>query len=1010
MLLRCLPNYSKLLLSLLTNPRLLSCSTTATTTRASTGASATITITPTILKECNSLANAKVLHQQSIVQGGVQLATNLIGTYIACNSTANAILLLERLPPSPSSVFWWNQLIRRAVHLGINRDVFALYRRMKALGWTPDHYTFPFVFKACADLPSLSFGASLHAAVSRSGFVSNVFVCNAVVAMYGKCGALRDAHNMFDDMCHRGIQDLVSWNSLVSAYMWASDANTALALFRKMSTEMYHWMSPDAVSLVNILPACASLAASSHGKQVHGFAIRSGFVDDVFVGNAVVDMYAKCGKMEEANKVFQRMKCKDVVSWNAMVTGYSQAGRLEHALSLFEKMRDENIELDVVTWTAVVAGYAQRGQGCEALDVFRQMCNSSSRPNVVTLVSLLSACASVGALLHGKETHCYAIKFILNLDGCNPGDDDMMVINGLIDMYAKCQSIEVAQMMFDLVSPKDRDVVTWTVMIGGYAQHGDANHALQLFSEMFKMDNSIKPNDFTLSCVLMACARLAALRFGRQIHAYVLRNRYDSAILFVANCLIDMYSKSGDVDTAQIVFDNMPERNAVSWTSLLTGYGMHGRGEDALRVFDEMRKVLLVPDGITFLVVLYACSHAGMVDDGINFFYRMSKDFGVDPGAEHYACMVDLLGRAGRLSEAMKLINEMPMEPTPVVWVALLSACRIHSNVELGEFAANRLIELESGNDGSYTLLSNIYANARRWKDVARIRYLMKHTGIKKRPGCSWVQGRTGVATFYVGDRYHSQSQQIYEKLADLIQRIKGIGYVPQTSFALHDVDDEEKGDLLFEHSEKLALAYGILTLPPGVPIRITKNLRICGDCHSAITYISKIVEHEIILRDSSRFHHFKNGSCSCKGGTKNWNGDIINALFLPFEAPQILNIPISRSRSNDVPGTNYSSANQIKWKKIWSIDSVHAQPRHFHLMWHILKEVLPVNSKGSNSQVQRMKGVARKKRRSKARPISKFNIKCLHLNSVINGNMEQLMHIHTDVYLLLFQEGIADT
>jgi len=623
-------------------------------------------------------------------------------------------------------------------------------------------------------------------------------------------------------------------------------------------------MSPDVISLVNILPACASLAALLHGREVHGFAIRSGLVDDVFVGNAVVDMYAKCGEVEEANKVFQRMVFKDVVSWNAMVTGYSQAGRLEHALSLFERMREEDIELDVVTWTAVITGYAQRGQGCEALDVFRQMCSCGSRPNVVTLVSLLSACASVGALLHGKETHCYAIKSILSLDGPDPGDDDLKVINGLIDMYAKCQSTEVARKMFDSVSSKDRDVVTWTVMIGGYAQHGDANHALQLFSEMFY--KYIKPNDFTLSCALVACARLSALRFGRQIHAYVLRNCYGSVVLFVSNCLIDMYSKCGDVDTAQIVFDNMPHRNAVSWTSLMTGYGMHGRGEDAVQVFDEMRKVSLVPDGITFLVLLYACSHSGMVDQGTDFFNRMRKEFGVDPGPEHYACMVDLWGRAGRLGEAMKLIDEMPVEPTPVVWVALLSACRLHSNVEVGELAAKRLLELESGNDGSYTLLSNIYANASRWKDVARIRYMMKRSGIKKRPGCSWVEGRKGVATFFVGDRSHSQSQQIYETLADLIHRIKAIGYVPQTSFALHDVDDEEKGDLLSEHSEKLALAYGILTLPPAAPIRITKNLRICGDCHSAITYISKIIEHEIILRDSSRFHHFRNGSCSCKG------------------------------------------------------------------------------------------------------------------------------------------------
>ena len=778
---------------------------------------------------------------------------------MACNSTATAIQLLERLPPSPSSVFWWNQLIRRALHLGTPRKVFALFRRMKSLGWTPDHYTYPFLFKAC---PFLCLGASLHATVARSGFASNVFVCNGLISMYGKCGALSHAHQVFDDLCQWGIQDLVSWNSIVSAYMGASDAKTSLLLFRKMTR--LNLMSPDVISLVNILPACASLAALLHGREVHGFAIRSGLVDDVFVGNAVVDMYAKCGEVEEANKVFQRMVFKDVVSWNAMVTGYSQAGRLEHALSLFERMREEDIELDVVTWTAVITGYAQRGQGCEALDVFRQMCSCGSRPNVVTLVSLLSACASVGALLHGKETHCYAIKSILSLDGPDPGDDDLKVINGLIDMYAKCQSTEVARKMFDSVSSKDRDVVTWTVMIGGYAQHGDANHALQLFSEMFY--KYIKPNDFTLSCALVACARLSALRFGRQIHAYVLRNCYGSVVLFVSNCLIDMYSKCGDVDTAQIVFDNMPHRNAVSWTSLMTGYGMHGRGEDAVQVFDEMRKVSLVPDGITFLVLLYACSHSGMVDQGTDFFNRMRKEFGVDPGPEHYACMVDLWGRAGRLGEAMKLIDEMPVEPTPVVWVALLSACRLHSNVEVGELAAKRLLELESGNDGSYTLLSNIYANASRWKDVARIRYMMKRSGIKKRPGCSWVEGRKGVATFFVGDRSHSQSQQIYETLADLIHRIKAIGYVPQTSFALHDVDDEEKGDLLSEHSEKLALAYGILTLPPAAPIRITKNLRICGDCHSAITYISKIIEHEIILRDSSRFHHFRNGSCSCKG------------------------------------------------------------------------------------------------------------------------------------------------
>lgn len=733
---------------------------------------------------------------------------------------------------------------------------------MTRLGWRPDDYTFPFVLKACGELPSFPRGSSVHAVIYARGFDSNVFVCNALVAMYARCGTLGYAQQIFDEMFQWGICDTVSWNTILAAYAQSRDAERGLMLFSRMSDDVK--VQVDGVTLVNVLSACASLGSWSRGKQVHAHAVSTGFIADVFVGNALMDMYAKCNMMEEGIKVFERMKVKDVVSWNTMVSGYSKVGSFEDALALFEKMRQEKIELNVVTWSAVIAGYAQRGHGYEALDVFRQMQSCGLEPNAVTLVSLLSGCASVGALLHGKETHCYAIKRAFKGDGSD--QNELMVINALIDMYAKCNSVNLARAMFDAIAPKNRDVATWTVMIGGYAQHGEANDALALFAQMFQQDKPVKPNAFTISCVLTACARLAALRFGRQIHAYVLRNQYETVSLFVANCLIDMYSRSGDLDAARDVFDNMKQRNDVSWTSLIMGYGMHGQGDEALIVFDKMRKEGLVPDEVTFLAMLYACSHSGMVDHGLKYFDELSKEFGIAPGPEHYACIVDLLGRAGRLDEAMELIEGMAMEPSPTIWVALLSGCRIHANVELGEHAANQLLELKSENNGSYTLLSNIYANARRWKDVARIRTLMKRTGYKKRPGCSWVQGKKGTATFFVGDRTHPQFQQIYEILVDLIKRIKTMGYVPEMSFALHDVDDEEKVDLLLEHSEKLALAYGILTTAPGSPIRITKNLRICGDCHTAITFISMIIDHEIILRDSSRFHHFKEGSCTCKG------------------------------------------------------------------------------------------------------------------------------------------------
>lgn len=738
---------------------------------------------------------------------------------------------------------------------------------MRRLDWVPDGYTYPYVFKACVDVSSLVTGEAIHALSLVSGYSNcNVFVDNAVVAMYGRSGACDKAQQVFDEMLERGVFDTVSWNSIISVYVQIGEWRRAMRMFEEMVSRDDIALRADAVSLVNILPACASAKSWRRGMEIHAYAIRRGLLDDVFVGNAVVDMYAKCGLMKEAKSVFDRMEVKDVVSWNALVTGYSQTGNFDDALGLFERMRETDIELNVVTWSAIIAAYAQRGLGYEALHVFREMIVSGSQPNAVTLVSVLSGCAAFDALVQGKETHCYVIKQFLNLEGNDPGDE-MMVINGFIDMYAKCKSFTTARSMFDSIESKDRSVVTWTVMIGGYAQHGEASDALRLLSEMVSDDKCrLMPNGFTVSSALVACARIGALRHGREIHAYALRHRYDEAMLFISNCLIDMYAKSGDVDAARAVFDNTKRKNAVSWTSMMTGYGLHGRGGEALQIFNGMRTAGLPVDGVTFVVVLYACSHSGRIDEGITYFDKMKKDFGVVPEVEHYACMVDLLGRAGRLNEAMQLIKDMPMEANPIIWVALLSGCRLHGNVELGEYAVNQLLGLNFENDGLYTLLSNIYASARRWKDVARIRLLMKNSGIKKRPGCSWVQGKKGTATFFVGDKSHPMTRDIYNLLDDLIYRIKIMGYVPETVFALHDVDDEEKGDLLLEHSEKLALAYGILTTARGMPIRITKNLRVCGDCHTAFTYISRIIEHEVILRDTSRFHHFKNGSCSCNG------------------------------------------------------------------------------------------------------------------------------------------------
>lgn len=800
------------------------------------------------------------------------LGTGVVASYLACGATKDALSVLERVTPSPA--VWWNLLVREHIKEGRLDRAIGVSCRMLRAGTKPDHFTLPYALKACGELPSYCCGRALHGLICCNGFESNVFVCNALVAMYSRCGSLEDASLVFDEITRKGIDDVISWNSIVAAHVKDSNQRTSLELFSKMSMIVHEKATnewSDIISIVNILPACASLKALPQIKEIHSYAIRNGTFADAFVCNALIDTYAKCGSMNDAVKVFNVMEFKDVISWNAMVTGYTQSGNFGAAFELFENMRKENIPLDVITWSAVIAGYAQRGCSQEALDAFQQMILDGSEPNSVTIISLLSACASLGALSQGMEIHAYSLKkCLLSLDndfGGDGDDEDLMVYNALIDMYSKCRSFKAARSIFDSIPQRERNVVTWTVMIGGYAQYGDSNDALKLFSEMISKPYAVAPNAYTISCILMACAHLAALRMGKQIHAYVTRHHeYEPSVYFVANCLIDMYSKCGDVDTARNVFDSMPKRNEVSWTSMMSGYGMHGRGKEALDIFDTMQKAGFVPDDISFLVLLYACSHSGMVDQGLNYFDIMRRDYDVVASAEHYACVIDLLARCGRLDKAWKTIQEMPMEPSAVIWVALLSACRVHSNVELAEYALNKLVNMKAENDGSYTLISNIYANARRWKDVARIRQLMKKSGIKKRPGCSWVQGKKGTASFFVGDRSHPLSPEIYSLLERLIGRIKVMGYVPETNFALHDVDDEEKNNLLSEHSEKLALAYGLLTTSPGCPIRITKNLRVCGDCHSAFTYISKIVDHEIIVRDSSRFHHFKNGSCSCGG------------------------------------------------------------------------------------------------------------------------------------------------
>ncbi|CAL5078306.1 unnamed protein product [Urochloa decumbens] len=476
-------------------------------------------------------------------------------------------------------------------------------------------------------------------------------------------------------------------------------------------------------------------------------------------------------------------------------------------------------------------------------------------PDTHTYPPLLQACARLLSLRDGERIHAEAAK--------NGLATLVFVKNSLVHLYGACGLFESAHRVFDEIPLRERNPVSWNSMLNGFAANGRPNEVLTVFREM--MDVDFAPDGFTMVSVLTACAEIGALALGRRVHAYLAKiGLVDNS--HVGNALIDLYAKCGSVDDARRFFEEMgTEQTVVSWTSLIVGLAVNGFGKQALELFGVMERKKLVPTEITMVGVLYACSHCGLVNDGFMYFDRMKEEYGITPRIEHLGCMVDLLGRAGKVEEAYDYIVNMPLEPNAVVWRTLLGACAMHKKLELGEAAWARLVELDPGHSGDYVLLSNLYAAVGRWADVHVLRKTMAKDGVRKNPGRSLVELRNSVYEFVMGDRSHPESEQIYKILAEIAERLRREGYIPRTSNVLADIEEEEKETALNYHSERLAIAFALLKSLPGTPIRIVKNLRVCGDCHTVIKLISKIYDREIIVRDRSRFHHFKSGSCSCK-------------------------------------------------------------------------------------------------------------------------------------------------
>ncbi|XP_022924289.1 pentatricopeptide repeat-containing protein At1g08070, chloroplastic-like [Cucurbita moschata] len=648
-----------------------------------------------------------------------------------------------------------------------------------------------------------------------TGFIHHTPSLNKLIAHVLSMGSLGVAY-AYSVFTHTRELDILTWNTMLRGFVNSDMPRRALRSY----IEMLQWsrIVPDRFTFPSLLKGCALSLEFKVGKVLHGQIVKYRLDSDLYIETTLLNMYASCGDLNSARFLFEKMGHRNKVVWTSMISGYTRNHCPNEALVMYEKMVEDGFS-----------------------------------PDEVTMVTLVSASAELKDLGVGMKLHSRIQEMGMKICA--------VLGSALVDMYAKCGDLKTARQVFDNMS--ERNVYTFSALIFGYVKNNRSTEALQLFKEMTGASN-VRPNDVTTLAVVSACAQLGDLETGRWIHDYITRTEQDCSVS-LSNALIDMYSKCGEIDAAKRIFDSMSKRDLISWNSLVNGLALHGLGREALTRLRLMQMTDLQPDEITFIGVLTACSHAGLVQEGKKLFHEMEALYGIRPKLEHYGCMVDLLCRAGRLVEAREFIQAMPLQPNGAIWGAMLGACRVYNDLELGEESVRCLLELEPTNDGVYILLSNIYAKRQMWNEVKKVRELMNEKGIQKTPGYSSVVIDNITHSFLAGDCSHPEITEIFKMLRQVREKLKQAGYVADISEVLLNIDDNKKEESVSQHSEKLALCYGLLKSKPGRKIVILKNLRVCSDCHTMIKLVSKIYRRQIMVRDRIRFHHFKDGVCSCR-------------------------------------------------------------------------------------------------------------------------------------------------
>ncbi|KAJ9567707.1 hypothetical protein OSB04_003673 [Centaurea solstitialis] len=671
------------------------------------------------------------------------------------------------------------------------------------------------LLQKCVEKNSFQEAQIIHGHITKSGTQEDLFVMTSLVNVYGKCGVMEAARKVFDKMPKRNV---VTWTSLMSGYVHNSQPESALRVFLEM---LENGSYPTNYTLGVVLTACSLLYDVKFGKGVHGYVVKYGLEGDTSVGNALCNMYSK------------------------------RPGYLESATRSFWRIAERN----VISWTTVVSACGDNGNSAAGLDLFSAMLEDGVEPNEFVLTSVLSLCCTMQATDVGLQVHSLSIKIGYGLN--------LPVTNSLMYLYLKSGRFSEAKKLFDGL--EKLSLVTWNAMIAGHAQMMDVaensivasrngTDALNMFLRLQR--SGLKPDLFTISSVLTVCSNLIALEQGEQVHAQTIKTGFLSEVV-VGTALVNMYNKCGSIKNASKAFVEMPSRTLISWTTMITAFAQHGLSRNALDLFDDMRLAGDRPNKVTFVGVLAACSHAGMVDEGLAYFDMMKNEFKINPVMDHYGCIIDMFVRLGRLEEAFEFVKKMEFEPNEFIWSLLVAGCRSHGNLELGFYAAEQLINLNPKDPEIYMMLLNMYISAERWKDASRLRKLMKDDKIMKLKDWSWISIKDKVYSFKPDDKSCTHHQEVHVLLRDLLEKSRNL----EKDNENQEMEDKETR---VHHSEKFAVVFGLLKVQKPAAIRVVKSTIMCRECHDFVKFVSGLSEREIMVRDSKRLHRFVDGKCSC--------------------------------------------------------------------------------------------------------------------------------------------------